>query len=117
MAVDPVAARKHLEAMLADLDRSIAILRGEHPEPGQTGYDHARRAADTGYIVDADRADASLEALQQRRAEVAAAIERVDDGSYGHCVDCGKPVPEGRLAARPEAARDVSCQASRDRGR
>ena len=30
--VDIAAARSRLEAMLADLERSIAILRGETPE-------------------------------------------------------------------------------------
>jgi DnaK suppressor protein len=32
-------------------------------------------------------------------------------------VDCGLPVPEGRLEARPEASRCVACQAKRDRSR
>jgi len=32
------------------------------------------------------------------------------EGTYGQCVDCGKPVPEGRLEARPEASRCVACQ-------
>jgi RNA polymerase-binding transcription factor DksA len=29
-------------------------------------------------------------------------------------VDCGKPVPEGRLEVKPEAARCLTCQAKRD---
>ena len=31
------------------------------------------------------------------------------------CADCGKPIPEGRLDARPEAARCVGCQSKWDR--
>lgn len=102
--------------MLADLDRSIAILRGEHPEP--EGYAFDQRAADAAaHLADADRVDAALETLLRQRDEVVAALERVDAGVYGLCVDCGKPVPEGRLQARPEAARDVACQAKHDRRR
>ncbi|MGO9079935.1 MAG: TraR/DksA family transcriptional regulator [Streptosporangiaceae bacterium] len=44
-------------------------------------------------------------------------MSRIDHGTYGTCVDCGGPVPEGRLEAKPEAARCVSCQARRDRQR
>jgi DnaK suppressor protein len=45
------------------------------------------------------------------------ALDRVEQGTYGTCADCGSPIPEGRLDARPEAARDVKCQSRRDRGR
>ena len=31
-------------------------------------------------------------------------------GTYGICVDCGAPIPEGRLHAIPDAERCVSCQ-------
>jgi DnaK suppressor protein len=111
--VDTAAARKRLEAMLADLDRSIAILKGEHPEPGASAYD--RHPADAGTdLSDADRAEASLEAMQRQRTTVAAALERISTGTYGQCVDCGRPVPEGRLEARPDAARCVACQAKHD---
>ncbi|MFC7647950.1 TraR/DksA family transcriptional regulator [Streptosporangium lutulentum] len=41
----------------------------------------------------------------------------MEDGSYGLCTDCGSPVPEGRLEARPEAARCVQCQSKRERRR
>jgi DnaK suppressor protein len=43
------------------------------------------------------------------------ALVRIDRGVYGMCADCGKPIPEGRLDARPEAARCVACQSKRDR--
>jgi len=114
--VDTAAAHKRLEAMLADLDRSIAILKGEHPDPGVSRYD--RHPADAGTnLSDADRAEASLDAMNRQRSTVAAALERIAAGTYGQCVDCAKPVPEGRLEARPDAARCVPCQAKHDRAR
>jgi DnaK suppressor protein len=104
-------AQKRLDEMLADLDRSIAILLDEHPEA-------EHHTADAGAsLSDTDRIDAALEALRRQRAEVLAALERAHEGTYGKCVDCGLPVPEGRLEARPEAARCVICQAKRDRYR
>jgi RNA polymerase-binding transcription factor DksA len=95
--------------MMADLDRSIAILRGEGPERDPS-------AADAGSgLSDRDRVEAALASLRRHRAAVQAALGRVEAGSYGRCVGCGDPVPEGRLEARPDAARCVPCQARHDR--
>lgn len=41
--------------------------------------------------------------------EVAAALRRVEDGSYGTCTVCGRPIPKERLEARPTATRHVAC--------
>jgi DnaK suppressor protein len=107
MALD--TARKRLEEMLADLDRSIAVLQEEHPEA-------EHHTADAGAsLSDADRIDAALEAMRRQRAQVVEALGRAQAGTYGTCVDCGRPVPQGRLEARPEASRCVSCQGKRDR--
>jgi DnaK suppressor protein len=100
--------------MLADLDRSIAILKGEHPDPTAFGYDN--HPADAGTTLsDADRIEAALEAMGQQRDAVAAALVRLAAGAYGECLGCGHQVPEGRLDARPEAARCVNCQTKYDR--
>ena len=42
--------------------------------------------------------------------EVERALERIEQGTYGKCVDCGQPIPEKRLEAIPWAARDVKCE-------
>jgi DnaK suppressor protein len=102
--------------MLADLDRSIAILKGEHPDPGASGYDNHPADAGTN-LSDSDRAEASLDAMQRQRSTVLAALRRIVTGTYGQCVDCGRPVPEGRLEARPDAARCVACQSKHDKAR
>ncbi|GHE46494.1 hypothetical protein GCM10017673_55550 [Streptosporangium violaceochromogenes] len=110
--MDTVTARMRLEHMLAQLDRSIAILRRD----ALTGWD--RSPADAGAVLtDADRSLAMLEAAGEQRRTVLAALRRLDEGVYGRCADCGHAVPEGRLEARPEAARCVQCQSRRERRR
>jgi RNA polymerase-binding transcription factor DksA len=42
-------------------------------------------------------------------ADIVAAIERLDDGSYGKCLECGVAVGTGRLAVLPEAATCIDC--------
>lgn len=43
-------------------------------------------------------------------ALVDAALRRIENGSYGHCVACGVKIPLARLNVVPEAARCIGCQ-------
>jgi DnaK suppressor protein len=47
----------------------------------------------------------------QAVAEIDEALRRIDDGSYGECERCGKPIDERRLEAMPTARFDAACQA------
>ncbi|GAA2361990.1 TraR/DksA family transcriptional regulator [Nonomuraea africana] len=110
--MDDTTARERLESMLAELDRSIGVLRGDPVAVRD------RSAADAGSdLTDTDRAQAMLTVATAQRGAVLAALKRLDEGTYGECVDCGKQVPEGRLEARPEAARCVQCQSKQERRR
>ena len=110
-------ARKRLEEMRADLDRTIAILQGERPAP-QAGAGYPQDSADAGSTLsETDRTEAVLHSARGQRDEVLAALVRIDESTYGRCVDCGGDIPEGRLDARPDAARCVNCQAKHARRR
>ena len=110
-------AQKRLEEMRDDLDRSIAILQGERPGSlAGTGY--PQDSADAGSTLsEADRTEAVLHSARSQRDEVLAALARIEGDAYGRCVDCGGEIPEGRLDARPDAARCVACQAKHARRR
>lgn len=115
--MDTSTARQRLEEMRGELDRSILVLRGEHPA-GRGGVDSPQDPADAGAnLSDTDRTEAMLATAQSQRRQVLDALLRLDRGTYGVCADCGASIPEGRLDARPEAARCVKCQSKRDRGR
>jgi len=104
-------ARKRLEEMRDELDRSISVLQGTHPGP-LAGSGYPQDSADAGSsLSEADRTEAVLLAARSQRDGVLAALARVEDNSYGQCVDCGHQIPAGRLDARPDAARCVDCQA------
>ena len=120
--MDTATARKRLEEMHDDLERSIAVLKGEHAaDEGTFGY--PPDPADAGAnLSEADRTLAILEAAQSQRSQVLAALDQVAGGNYGICTECGRPVPEGlgRRAAGPPrhwAAAPLSAPgASGDRG-
>ncbi|MEP7765573.1 TraR/DksA C4-type zinc finger protein [Sanguibacter sp. 25GB23B1] len=50
--------------------------------------------------------------LEARLGEVDRALLRIEEGTYGFCVQCGTPIPGERLAARPAADRCVHCASS-----
>ena len=69
----------------------------EHDPEGSTiGYERAQLTA----VRDAAR---------RRLADQDDALRRLDDGTYGICEVCGKPIPGERLAARPSARTCVGC--------
>jgi RNA polymerase-binding transcription factor DksA len=46
---------------------------------------------------------------RERRAEIEAALARLDAGSYGRCIRCGEPISPERLSARPAAPTCIRC--------
>jgi DnaK suppressor protein len=46
----------------------------------------------------------------QMVADIDEALRRLDEGTYGTCERCGKPIPEARLEAVPAARFDATCQ-------
>jgi RNA polymerase-binding transcription factor len=65
-----------------------------------------------------DRAARVLAGLDDRSlrevAEVHAALQRVIDGTYGRCIECGEAVPVARLRALPTAATCLECARERE---
>ena len=47
--------------------------------------------------------DALVRQAREHLADIDAALARVAAGTYGLCEVCGKPIPDGRLEARPTA--------------
>lgn len=46
--------------------------------------------------------------------QIEAAIQRIEDGSYGRCEECGEQIPKTRLDAIPYAAECVRCASQRE---
>ncbi|RMI13361.1 TraR/DksA family transcriptional regulator [Cellulomonas triticagri] len=53
--------------------------------------------------------DALAHDVRERVAEVDAALDRLERGTYGTCTRCHRPVPVERLRALPSAATCVTC--------
>lgn len=66
--------------------------------------------------MDALQNQAMAKAQQARRSSevtrLRAALQRIADGTYGECEDCGEDIPDGRLRLDLAATRCVSCASS-----
>ena len=53
---------------------------------------------------------ATRELLMERVKRLSAALDRMSEGAYGTCVECGDAISAGRLRATPEVQTCVRCQ-------
>ena len=59
----------------------------------------------------------SQEAERRRELElkqIAAALQRLDSGDYGYCVECDEPIAEARLQHNPAAPLCIRCAERRE---
>ena len=56
-----------------------------------------------------------LKTLLDRRTQAEHALQRLDDGTYGNCEGCAKPIPVERLEVFPSATTCVNCKQVRER--
>jgi DnaK suppressor protein len=50
-------------------------------------------------------------------SEIEHALHKLDDGTYGLCDICGKPISPDRLEALPQASHCVDCRAKNAKGK
>src|SRR5690242_2514020 len=105
--------RERLESERARVSGLISSVRGElgdTPESDQlgelSGYD--QHPADQGSETFEREKDLSiLEGLESDLAEIEAALQRLDDGTYGVDEVTGEPINPDRLEAVPTARTNV----------
>jgi RNA polymerase-binding protein DksA len=51
----------------------------------------------------------------KRLKSIEAALTRIKQGKYGHCIKCGKRIPQDRLIAIPYALMCIECKSEDER--
>lgn len=74
--------------------------------------DEADRASER---IDSTLLNSLSEASNRRLTQINNALERIKQGKFGICRECGKEIPQGRLEAIPYAALCIACQTKADR--
>jgi RNA polymerase-binding transcription factor DksA len=117
--MDPDAARQRLEDERARLEETRQGFDGEHlRDESETdsvselsSFD--QHDADMGTETFEREKDFSiLEQVEAELDDVQRALQRIDDGTYGLCEACGKPIEAERLEALPAARFCVKDQAA-----
>lgn len=102
---DRASATELIETLKNMLDSFNASQRGviaddEHDPEGPS------------IAVQRSESTVMLAQARQHLDEINAAMIRLEDGSYGVCLTCGRGIPLARLRARPQATRCVRCAES-----
>ena len=99
--------RKTLLASLADQSEDMSSL----VKTVESG-DEADVAAD---VIDRTLLTALGEQDANRLQQIDNALDRINQGTYGRCVKCGKEIPQERLEVLPYALMCVTCASAQER--
>ena len=117
--MDPADARTRLDEERQRLDGIRTRLNGvrEVSEEDDLGESTAgQHQADVGTETFEREKDVSIiEQVEAELADVEHALRRLDEGTYGLCEACGKPIGDARLDAIPAARLCVDDQAQAER--
>jgi RNA polymerase-binding transcription factor DksA len=107
------ALERRLGSREAELRQEIRAVRhrSEGHVPGEVSDAKDDAAIDAQAVV----ADAEVERDLAELREIRLARQRMADGSYGTCVDCGAEIDPRRMLAQPQTSRCVECQALSER--
>ena len=102
---------------LADLHRRtterLTALTGDHAgmveASKDSNADDEHDPEGSTIAFERSQVGALVAEARSQLAEIEAALGRLDDGTYGTCEVCGRPIPEARLEARPVARTHVDC--------
>jgi len=98
--------RAQLEAEKADLVAQLAELGVGESATDALTYD-ANFADSSQVTAEKGETEALAATLQETLTAVDAALDRMNDGSYGLCDRCQTPIAPARLEAMPSATRCI----------
>lgn len=120
-----ISTQSHLSTLRQLLLYRLRDLRADLQAEG-VGAELAQ-ATDAGEVGDTKdsamhRQFAAIRDAEERRdidelVCVEAALHRLDNGTYGDCLQCGEPIPLQRLMVQPPALRCAGCQAALEASR
>jgi DnaK suppressor protein len=97
-------------------DTREQMLSNEGPNVESAAY--GNHLADEATETFEDQKILALETHQRGLlAEIEQALQRMDDGTYGQCADCGQPIAPERLEALPWASLCIDCKARAEQRR
>ena len=96
--------RSLLEDQRSKIVRQVKGVIGQGVESHGDSADCARTQSDAELLFGVEEHE------RDEAFEIEEALQRMEDGGYGMCEMCGKPIPFARLRAIPAARYTTDCQ-------
>ena len=99
---------------------AISYLHEENPATITEGEEEEtfdNHLADSATITFTREMDYSLEENAEHvLLSIDEALKKIDEGTFGKCERCGRPIAEERLEAMPYATKCIDCKRLEERG-
>lgn len=98
------------------LEKELSLIAKKENDGGEDEYkasfpDYGDKPDENAMeIAEYEANIAEEDILEKSLRDIEKALERIENGSYGICKHCGKPIDPRRLQARPTAGSCVDCK-------
>ena len=110
--IDTQQTRERLEERMQEIETTRERLRreGENMSEGELSQ-LDQHPADSATEMHEQELDETTEViLDEEATRIREALQAIENGTYGKCIECGNDIPRERLEVRPEAVRCVEHQ-------
>jgi len=101
---DDTRIKKHLQDRLIMLEQRLEEIEGGLRQPEDSDLEEQALHLDDHGVLETLARLNSMEIASIREA-----LKRMDDGSYGNCAFCDRPIGRRRLSVLPQATACVRC--------
>lgn len=106
--------RERLLRRLDEIDQRLTDLKAELAEATDNQMDEGtlanHQADEASDMLQAETDLSRIYDLYEEQRDIAGAFERMEQGAFGICIDCGTAIDPGRLDVIPVAKRCLTCQ-------
>jgi DnaK suppressor protein len=93
-----------LHALLEEAEKTVEGMGDERVEAFPDPTDRASLESDRNFVLRIkDRERKLIQKIKE-------ALDRIENGTFGICDSCGKPISEKRLMARPVTTQCIECK-------
>lgn len=117
----PTAGTRYeeLKRMLKERQRELLNeVQGKINDVRAYGAEKDHKVLDSGEIIEINiQEDIEITLIQMKTEtlnKISLALARLEEGTYGHCAECGDQITEKRLRALPLAIRCKDCEGARE---
>jgi DnaK suppressor protein len=104
--------RSRLESMRKRLSEELEQLKStvRPADERREGSPFGKREEEATESFELEKRLTLEKRIREQLAEVEHALQKFDDGTYGLCDNCGRPIPPDRLEALPQASLCLNCK-------